>query len=114
VAHNPGASPQPPADGDQYTPRVCLRHVGDEFRAAFATALDALAAALAAQYALRTEDWGDIGSMHVRMGLHTGPATPRAGKYEGYLTLSHAKRLMSIANGDQILLSEATQALLGE
>jgi predicted ATPase/class 3 adenylate cyclase len=88
--------------------------IGDEFQAAFATAPDALAAALAAQYALRAEDWGDIGSMHVRMGLHTGPATARAGKYEGYLTLSHAKRLMSVANGDQILLSEATEAVLGE
>ncbi len=52
--------------------------------------------------------------MHVRMGLHTGPATLRDGKYEGYLTLGHAKRLMSMANGDQILLSEAAQALLGE
>ncbi len=88
--------------------------IGDEFHAAFETALDALAAALAAQYALRTEDWGEIGSMHVRMGLHTGPATPLAGKYEGYLTLSHTKRLMSMAYGDQILLSEATKALLGE
>ena len=86
--------------------------IGDEFDAAFETALDALAAALAAQYALQAEDWGEIGSMHVRMGLHTGPATPRADEYEGYLTLSHTKRLMSTAYGDQILLSEATEALL--
>ena len=86
--------------------------IGDEFNAAFGTALDALAAALAAQYALHAEDWGEIGSLHVRMGLHTGPATPRAGEYEGYLTLSHAKRLMSAAHGDQVLLSEATEALL--
>jgi predicted ATPase len=46
------------------------------------------------------------------MALHTGPATPRADDYEGYLTLSHTKRLMSTAYGGQILLSQATEALL--
>jgi predicted ATPase/class 3 adenylate cyclase len=91
-----------------------FRTVGDEFNAAFETARVALAAALAAQYALRAEDWGVMESLHVRMGLHTGPATPQAGEYEGYLTLSHVKRLMSSAHGDQILLSEATEALLRE
>jgi len=91
---------------------VIFRTVGDEVNAAFETALDALAAALAAQVALHAEDWGTIGSLHVRMGLHTGPATPRAGDYEAYLTLSHTKRLMSTAHGGQILLSEATEALL--
>lgn len=88
------------------------RTIGDEFQAAFETAFDALEAALAAQYALHTEDWGELGSMPVRMGLHTGPATPRAGEYEGYLTLSHTNRLMSAACGGQILVSESTEALL--
>ena len=55
-----------------------FRTIGDEIDAAFETALDALAAAVAAQYALHSEDWGEIGSIQVRMGLHTGPATPRA------------------------------------
>ncbi len=32
--------------------------------------------------------------------------------YEGYLTLSYTKRLMSTAYGGQILLSEATEARL--
>src|SRR3990172_5501879 len=74
-----------------------FRTIGDELDVAFETALDALAAALALQRALHTEDWGMTGPVRVRMGLHTGPATPRAGEYEGYLTLSHAKRLMSTA-----------------
>src|SRR5690606_18016937 len=43
---------------------------------------------------------------------HSGPATRHGGKYEGYLTLSHTSRLMSVACGGQILLSEATEALL--
>lgn len=86
--------------------------IGDELDAAFETALDALAAALAAQRALSTEDWGGKGPICVRMGLHTGPATPRGDAYEGYLTLAHTKRLMSIASGGQILVSESAEALL--
>lgn len=97
---------------------IAYQTIGDEVQAAFATASDALEAAAAAQHALRAEDWGEIGSVHVRMGVHTGPATPRGGnradKYDGYLTLSHTKRLMSLAFGDQILVSEATKALLAE
>ncbi|RPI81535.1 MAG: adenylate/guanylate cyclase domain-containing protein, partial [Chloroflexi bacterium] len=89
-----------------------FRTIGDEFNAAFETAHDALSAALAAQRLLHTEDWGAIGSIRVRMGLHTGLARHLDGDYEGYLTLSHTKRLMSIAFGNQILLSEATEALL--
>ncbi|RPI24123.1 MAG: adenylate/guanylate cyclase domain-containing protein, partial [Chloroflexota bacterium] len=88
------------------------RTIGDEINVAFETALDALLAALAAQRALYSEDWGGKGPIRVRMGLYTGPATPRNGDYDGYLTLSHAKRLMSAAFGGQILLSEATEALL--
>jgi predicted ATPase/class 3 adenylate cyclase len=89
-----------------------FRSIGDELGVAFETALNALAAALAAQRALYAEDWGEKGPIRVRMGLHTGPATPRADEYEGYLTLAHTKRLMSTACGGQILLSESTEALL--
>ena len=88
--------------------------IGDEEHAAFEMAQDALAAAMTAQIALHTEDWGVIGSLKVRMGLHTGPATLNGEEYEGYLILSHTKRLMSVAYGGQILLSEATETLLRE
>lgn len=91
-----------------------FQKIGDEVDAAFATALDALAAAVAVQRALRSEDWGVIELLQVRMGIHTGPASIRSAddEYEGYVTISHAKRIMSAAYGDQILLSEATEALL--
>ncbi len=91
-----------------------FREIGDELNAAFQTAVDALEAALAAQRALNAEDWGEIGTFRVRMGLHTGPAAPQAGDYEGYLTLSFAKRLMACASGGQVLVSEAASALLHE
>jgi len=86
--------------------------MGDEFNAAFETAQDALAAAVASQLALLKEDWGVSGSIHVRIGLHTGPAKLLGDDYEGYLTLSYTKRLMSTAYGGQILLSESAEALL--
>ena len=89
-----------------------FRTIGDEFNVAFATAPDALAAALAAQRGLHTEEWGETVPLRVRMGLHTGLATPRTDDYDGYLTLSHTKRLMSTAYGGQILLSQATEVLL--
>ncbi len=89
-----------------------FRKIGDELGAAFETALDALAAAITAQRSLSAEDWGGKGPIRVRMGLHTGPATPRADEYEGYLTLAHTKRLMSTACGGQILVSASTEALL--
>src|SRR5262245_23417460 len=89
-----------------------FRIVGDEFDVAFAAAPDALAAALAAQRALYAEPWGPTGPLRVRMGLHSGTALPRGDDYDGYLTLSHTKRLMSIAYGGQILLSRASQVLL--
>src|SRR5438477_12218554 len=61
-----------------------FRVVGDAFCVAFSTAIDALAAASAAQQALWAEDWG-AAVIRVRMGLHTGQANPQDGDYDGYL-----------------------------
>src|SRR5437867_2897259 len=51
-----------------------FKTVGDAFCAAFSTAPDGLAAALAAQRALRDEAWDGTGPLLVRMALHTGAA----------------------------------------
>ena len=48
---------------------------GDAVFAAFATAPNALAAAVAAQRALASEPWGDNGPVKVRMGIHSGAGT---------------------------------------
>ena len=50
----------------------------DAFCVAFATAPDALAAAVSAQRALQGEAWGET-PIKVRMGLHTGGAEARDG-----------------------------------
>ena len=84
---------------------------GDAFCVAFATALDALAAAISAQRALQAEGWPGA-PIRVRMGLHTGAAELRDGDYHGYLTLAHVQRVMSAAYGGQTLVSDATAALL--
>src|SRR5512143_3233522 len=88
-----------------------FRTLGDEFEVAFATAEQGLATALTSQRALHAVEWGET-PIRVRMGLHTGPAMPRGDDYDGYLTLAHTKRLMSTAYGEQVLVSQATRALL--
>jgi predicted ATPase/class 3 adenylate cyclase len=85
---------------------------GDAFCAAFHSAHEALKAALDTQKALFHETWSPA-PVKVRMGLHTGKAElQESGEYDGYLTLSHAQRLMSAAHGGQVLLSRVTQELI--
>jgi len=89
--------------------------VGDSFSAAFHNALDGLCAALAAQRALQIESWDKNPTIKVRMGLHTGNAEIRpdsSSKYDGYATIASTQRVMSVANGGQILLSQTTHELV--
>src|SRR6266540_3827939 len=86
--------------------------IGDEFCAAFDTAEIAVRAAVKSQLDLHTENWGET-PIHVRMGIHTGKAELQEdGVYHGYVTLSHAERVMSVAHGGQVLLSSTTQQLV--
>ncbi|MGA2642609.1 MAG: adenylate/guanylate cyclase domain-containing protein, partial [Spirochaetia bacterium] len=85
--------------------------VGDAFCAAFATAQEALAAALAAQRALSQADWG-LTPIRVRMGLHTGEAEADEGDYRPGPTLNRVARVMSIAHGGQTLLSQIAAGLV--
>jgi hypothetical protein len=84
---------------------------GDGFGAAFSRAGEAVAAALAAQRGLASQDWPEGISLRVRMGLHTGEADERDGDYFGE-EVSRAARLMAIAHGGQIVCSPATAELV--
>jgi predicted ATPase/DNA-binding SARP family transcriptional activator len=85
---------------------------GDGFVVAFARPTDALACAAAAQKALAIQPWPEqVGSVRVRMALHTGEVEREAGAYRG-LTLHRGARLLGAAHGGQILCSEATAALV--
>lgn len=88
-----------------------FKTVGDAFCMAFSTPLQALQAAIAAQHALAAEDWGEIGSLTVRMGIHTGAAEFRDNDYFG-ATLNRVARIESAAHGGQILLSQISMELL--
>jgi len=86
--------------------------IGDAFCAAFHTAGDALRAAVIAQQGLVAGKWGQA-AIKVRMGIHTGKAEIQGGsEYQGYLTMSWVQRVMSVAYGGQILLSNATCELI--
>jgi class 3 adenylate cyclase len=62
---------------------IVFKMVGDGAYAVFIKAVNAMAAALAAQRALHAADWGDVGALRVRTALHTGTAELRDGDYFG-------------------------------
>ena len=93
---------------------VIFKTVGDAFQAAFATAPQALKAAIDGQRALQSAPWNELGPLNVRMGLHTGEAELDPGGDE--YAVSHAKnrigRIHSVAYGGQIVLSQETADLV--
>jgi YVTN family beta-propeller protein len=84
---------------------------GDSFFVAFASARDALLAAVEGQLALASHPWPDGVAIKVRMGLHTGQAVASGNRYTG-LAVHRAARIGAAAHGGQILVSQATQTLL--
>ena len=82
---------------------------GDGFCAAFPTAAHAADAAVEIQRGLLAEP-GRI-PFGVRIGLHTGEATERDQNYFGS-EVNRAARLMSIAHGGQVVISDSTEVLL--
>jgi class 3 adenylate cyclase len=92
---------------------IVFERAGDSFAAAFSSPNAAVRAALEAQLALQQESWDELGSVDVRMGLATGEIELQGGQYFG-LTLHRCARLMSSANGGQIVLSAVTAGLVRE
>jgi class 3 adenylate cyclase len=90
-----------------------FKTVGDAFCCAFPTALDALEAALEIQRKLFSSEWEQIGTLKVRMALHTGVAEVRGGDYFGP-PVNRVARLLSAAHGGQVLLSLSTEELVGD
>ncbi len=94
-----------------------FRSIGDAFFAAFVSAGAGLAAAIDAQRVISTEDWSAFGDdfpgIQVRMAVHTGEVTERAGAYVGP-AVNRATRLVAEARGGQVLLSSATYNIVRE
>jgi class 3 adenylate cyclase len=79
---------------------------GDAFFVVFERAIDAVAAAVAAQRALAAAD-----VVRVRMGLHTTEPHLHADGYVG-VGVSRAARICAAAHGGQIVLSHATAGVI--
>jgi predicted ATPase/class 3 adenylate cyclase len=85
---------------------------GDSFFAVFLDPADAVRAVAAAQRSLFAEPWPDGVVIRVRMGLHTGHGELDAdGAYVGH-DVHRAARVAAAASGGQVLLSEATVAVV--
>jgi predicted ATPase/class 3 adenylate cyclase len=86
---------------------------GDAFFIVFASASAAAAACLAAQRGLAAYPWPADSQVRVRMGLHTGEATPGPDGDYTSLEVHRAARIAAAGHGGQVLVSETTRALLG-
>jgi predicted ATPase/class 3 adenylate cyclase len=84
---------------------------GDSFFVAFPSAAGAVSAAADAQRALAKEPWPDGVTLRVRIGLHTGEALEQDGTYVG-IAVHRAARIGNAGHGGQVLLSDATRALV--
>jgi predicted ATPase/class 3 adenylate cyclase len=90
---------------------VVFSTMGDGMAAAFVSASAALRATLEAQRGLAEEAWDDTGPLLVRMGVHSDEGRLRApGQYVNR-PLNRCARLMALAHGGQVLVSDATEAL---
>jgi predicted ATPase/class 3 adenylate cyclase len=84
---------------------------GDAFFAVFTSAMDAVHAATSAQRALAAAVPMDGSIVRVRMGLHTGVGQLGGDNYIG-LDVHRAARIAAAGHGGQVLLSDATRALV--
>ena len=86
---------------------------GDAFFVAFTRPRDAVLAALAAQRSLAAHPWPEGAGVRVRMGMHTGEASISGGEYQG-IAIHRGARICGVGNGGEILVSQATSALLDD
>jgi len=90
---------------------VLFKTVGDGTQSAFPTAPAAIDAALTAQRVLLSEPWPEeLGPLRACMAIHAGEAEPRGGDYLAS-PLNRLSRLLGMARGGQILLTEAVEQL---
>jgi class 3 adenylate cyclase/tetratricopeptide (TPR) repeat protein len=88
-----------------------FKTMGDAFFSVFASPRDAIAAMVAAQQALRSEDFAAVDGLLVRAAIHTGAAEHRDGDYFGP-AVNKAARLLAIGHGGQILVTNETASLV--
>jgi len=83
---------------------------GDSFLVAYSSADEAITAAAAGQRALAAENWPEDVTLKVRMGIHSGLASPRGHSYVS-LAVHQASRVIETAHGGQVIVSQDTEFL---
>jgi class 3 adenylate cyclase len=86
---------------------------GDEYFAVFKQPDAAVAAAVALQRAIADHAWPDGGRPRIRLGLHSGRPTLTESGYVG-LAVHAVKRICSVAQGDEIVVSRTVRGALAE
>ena len=86
---------------------------GDPFFAVFSSPAACVAAVIQMQQALAAHKWPGGEQVRVRMGVHTGEASATATGLVG-LDVHRAARLAAAGHGGQVLVSQASAALVGE
>lgn len=85
---------------------------GDSFAVAFASTGVAIGAAVEIQARLAEVQWWGTDPLLIRVGIHVGEAIEQAGDYFGG-PVNLAARITSVANGGQVVVSEAAYSLGG-
>ncbi len=88
-----------------------VKGTGDGIHAVFATTDAAISAAIEVQVAMGAEQWAVSERLRVRIGIHTGVAELREGDYFGS-SVNRAARLMGVAQGGQVVCSQAAAHLV--
>jgi predicted ATPase/class 3 adenylate cyclase len=86
---------------------------GDSTFSVFTHPGEAVAAAMAVQEAVSSEEWPSTAPVRVRLGVHTGDAEPRDGDWYGP-AVNRAARLRALADGRQTLVSGVTAGLVAD
>ena len=84
---------------------------GDSFFAVFPSPIGAIRAATHAQRELAATAWPASVEVRIRMGLHTGQGALGGANYLG-LDVNRTARIAAAAHGGQVLISDATRALV--
>jgi predicted ATPase/class 3 adenylate cyclase len=80
---------------------------GDSFLVAFRSADDAVQAGADAQRALAGQRWPDGAEVRIRIGIHSGLASPHGSGYVS-LAVHQAARVVAAAHGGQVLVTQDT------
>jgi len=82
-----------------------VKHTGQGYFATFKDSTSALTFAVELQMKISAQNWGEVGDLRVRIGIHAGEAEKRGDDYFGPV-INRTARLMQAAWGGQILITE--------